>query len=150
MRRTLLVVAALFTSCSLGALATPAEQGGTLTTPIVNTAVGFRVTHYGRDPLGGGPFLFTVQLCSASCLTANPVMVPQTQTSFEIGIPNSSGIGLRTNVSGYAVTVGGRAAACAVRPVDFRQFILDAASAGAGDIIERAAKHVANTCLGGS
>ena len=144
------VASALAVLAAAVAFATPAEQTGTLTDPVITNLNGFRVTHYERNPLGGGVFKITVQLCSAGCATTSPTMVAGTETYFEVGVPNSSGAGLRTNVSGYGVTVGNRNAACSVRPQDLRQFFLDAALAGAGDIPERAAKQVAISCLGGT
>ena len=133
------------------ARATLAEQTGTLTTPVAVSYAGFRVTGYTRATLGGGPLLFTVQHCSVGCATANPVMVEGTETYFKVGVlAPAAGAGLRTGVSGYAVTIGGRAAACSQRPVDFRQHLIDASNAGAGDIIERALKQIAITCLGGT
>lgn len=142
-----LLVALLILAVSTLAHATPAEETTTLTAPIVAPSVaGVRIRAYGRDV--SGPFTFTVQGCT-SCGTATPTWLPDTSTHIQVGVTNGLGPN-RTNVSGHAVTVGGKSPECSVTPANLRQFVIDAVNAGAGDPVMRAAKQVANVCIGGT
>ena len=128
------------------ALATPAEETTTLAAPIAAPTVSStRIS--GDSKVAGGPRVITSQGCT-SCATASPTWLEGTVTYLTVGVTNSLGPN-RTNVSGYAVTVGGKPAECAVRPLDLRQYVIDAAIAGAGDPVARAYERVVNVCLGG-
>ena len=128
--------------------ATPGEETTTLTTPVAQTVnvAGVRLSSFSKDYKSGSPIILIMQGCT-SCTTANPVWLDGTQTYFHIGVTNGLGAN-KTNVSGHAVTVGGRAAECDLSPAQFRGFVI--ANITAGDPIARAAKDVAIACLGGS
>lgn len=145
MRALLLLALLLLPALSL---ATPAEETTTLSASISRSAVsGVRVTDYSRS-LRDGVFRIKVQGCT-SCTTASPVWLEGTETFIDVGVTNSLGPN-RTTVSGYAVAVGGRNAACSVTPTQLRGFVVSAVGAGAGDPVARAAKDVVNACLGGT
>ena len=131
------------------ALATPAEERVTLAAPIAAPSVSdYRLV--GIQWVPGAPLVFIVQGCVAgTCDDLVPTGIAGTETMFRLGEKNSFGPS-RTNVSGYAVTVGGKSPECAVTPANFRQYQIDAANANAGNPFGRAIKEVVKQCLGGS